>query len=71
MDEIAELREEIAKLKAENQRTWDLVKTYFAQKSKNMPSIPKVKLNKKTWILIIAWQILGGIFKWLPEEMFF
>lgn len=76
MDDLEDIKQRLTKVEAENAREWDIIKSFFAGGTKQSlgkgPPFPKVKLNKRTWVFIIIWQVVGLAFKWLPiEEMFF
>jgi hypothetical protein len=72
-EELSQLKERVSKLEAENSRLWDIIKAYFTRNiSKGAPtSLPKVKLPKKTWVLIILWNVVGIFLKGIPEELLF
>ncbi|NCA74685.1 MAG: hypothetical protein EOM93_07600 [Gammaproteobacteria bacterium] len=76
MDEhdLEDIKQRLTKVEAQNEREWDILKSYFPgnHADSKRPSLPKAKLSKRSWALIIIWQIVGSIFKWVPiDELFF
>lgn len=68
-EELEQLKTQIAKLEAENERVWMLLRAYFTDKKPQ-----GIRLNKKAWITILAGltvNILSAVFKILPVDIFY
>lgn len=68
-EELEQLKHKIARLEAENERAWLLLRAYFIERK------PRgIRLTKKAWVTILAGlaiNILSGVFKILPVDIFY
>ena len=68
-EELEQLKTKIARLEADNQRAWFMLRAYFTDKKPQ-----GIRLNKKAWITILAGltvNILSAVFKILPVDIFY